>query len=266
MIFVDFPTWTMLWFCEWGGGDGLMVGLNDLSDLSNINTSMIQWELTPRLQGIVFSVDFPAPVGWDRAVGFWSHGKPWALFGDALLSCYLSIDITSWKLLEIERESAWSCFWWILVLLLVLAPHRADVGVSVQLPSPPAVPASSCRVPLSTADVGRPLIALSCQTPLPFQEESPHSCNSAGLPFPPKGHRRGLLPYSSTLGVLKGQELTHILWFPVAGRCISIGHWSTGHSANFLFPWIFLLSLKFVQNFSVFAVLEQGVFVVWMVR
>lgn len=26
--------------------------------------------------GIVFSVDFPALVGWDRAVGFWSHGKP----------------------------------------------------------------------------------------------------------------------------------------------------------------------------------------------
>lgn len=200
-----------------------MVGLNDLSDLSNLNTSMIQWELTPRLQGIVSSVDFSALVGWDRAVGLWSHGKPWALFGDALLSWYLlayQLDITSWKLLEIERKSAWSCFWWILLLLLVLAPRRAGVLVylsgsqALLLCQPPAVGFFSPLLMLA--------IALSCQTPLPFQAESLTPATQQGCHSVPKVTAGGCSHTAPLWGVLKGQELAHILWFPIAGRCIFI--------------------------------------------
>lgn len=79
-------------------------------------------------------------------------------------------------------------------------PQSWCVGVSVRLPSPPAVPVSSCRVLLSTADVGD---CLELPDPIALSSGVPHSCNSAGLPFRPKGHCRGLLPYSSTLGGIK---------------------------------------------------------------
>lgn len=190
----------MLWFCEWGGGDGLMVGLNDLSDLSNLNISWFNESWHHAYRGFSPMLIFQH---WLGGIEQWDFGVMANLEHYLEMLCFhdtYQLDITSWELLEIERKSAWSCFWWILLLLLVLAPHRAGVGVSVRLPSPPAVPASSCQVPLSTADVGD---CLELPDPIALSSRVPSLLQLSRVAIPSQRSPQGAAPIQLHFGGIK---------------------------------------------------------------